>query len=281
MPVRNKALHGGYQQRLNRVISYIQQHMDEVLTVEKLADIACLSPFHFHRIFSAHFNESIYSHIKRIRLERAAMKLQTSAKSITEIAVASGYQSSSAFTKAFRQHFGQSPKCFRPQGYVFDQGSQPPESTLVDLPRQQVIFVREIGSYQQAAGNAWKTLYDSIGFQNVDYQNQKAIGITYDSPEITDEQFIRYDACLTATDGALAKGIVGTQYLAGGRYAVFSHRGAYESIDRTYQAIYKEWLPQSGLELRDVPSFCHYHQFAPSGVAEDALLTDIYLPIEA
>ena len=61
-----------YKERLLRVLVYIQQHLDEPLALETLAARACLSPYHFHRVFTGMIGESLQSHIRRLRLERAA-----------------------------------------------------------------------------------------------------------------------------------------------------------------------------------------------------------------
>lgn len=95
---------------------YIRAHISEPLSREMLADVAGFSAPHFHRIFTAHVGESAISYVRRMRLERAARKLRMGAVDITEVALAAGYDSHAAFSKAFRQQFGISPSEFRQQG---------------------------------------------------------------------------------------------------------------------------------------------------------------------
>jgi AraC family transcriptional regulator len=78
--------------------------------------VAGFSVPHFHRVFTAHMGESAISYIRRTRLERAGRKLRMGAVDITEVALAAGYDSHAAFSKAFRQHFGLSPSEFRQLG---------------------------------------------------------------------------------------------------------------------------------------------------------------------
>ena len=59
----------GYHERGNRVIDYIGGHLDGELSLASLAQIACFSPFHFHRIFQAVTGETLNSHVRRARLE--------------------------------------------------------------------------------------------------------------------------------------------------------------------------------------------------------------------
>ncbi|HOG94017.1 MAG TPA: AraC family transcriptional regulator, partial [Opitutaceae bacterium] len=70
-PNRATTLHD-YHERLNRVLLYIDQHRSEKLTLETLAAVACLSPFHFHRLFRAMLGEPLGQYVQRVRLETAA-----------------------------------------------------------------------------------------------------------------------------------------------------------------------------------------------------------------
>jgi AraC family transcriptional regulator len=98
---------------IDEVMRYIRAHIGDPLDRETLADVAGFSVPHFHRVFTAHVGESAISYVRRIRLERAARKLRMGAVDITEVALAAGYDSHAAFSKAFKQQFGLSPSEFR------------------------------------------------------------------------------------------------------------------------------------------------------------------------
>ncbi len=95
------------------VMRYIREHITEPLDRETLADVAGFSVPHFHRVFTAHVGESAIAYVRRLRLERAARKLRMGAVDITEVALAAGYDTHAAFSKAFKQQFGLSPSEFR------------------------------------------------------------------------------------------------------------------------------------------------------------------------
>ena len=95
------------------VMRYIREHIGEPLDRETLAAVAGFSVPHFHRVFTAHVGESAISYVRRLRLERAARKLRMGAVDITEVALAAGYDTHAAFSKAFKQQFGLSPSEFR------------------------------------------------------------------------------------------------------------------------------------------------------------------------
>jgi AraC family transcriptional regulator len=95
---------------------YIRDHIDQPLSREVLAELAGFSVPHFHRIFTATTGESAASYIRRVRMERAARKFRMGAVDITEVALAAGYDSHAAFSKAFKQQYGLSPSQFRDLG---------------------------------------------------------------------------------------------------------------------------------------------------------------------
>ncbi len=101
---------------VENVKRYIRAHLHEPLDRETLAAVAGFSIPHFHRVFTAQVGESAASYVRRLRLERAGRKLRMGAVDITEVALAAGYDSHAAFSKAFKQQFGLSPSEFRQLG---------------------------------------------------------------------------------------------------------------------------------------------------------------------
>src|SRR5512145_463122 len=102
-----------YSARIEAVKHYIGEHIDEALNREVLAAVAGFSVPHFHRLFMACQGEKLASYVRRVRLERAGRKLRMGAVDITEVALAAGYETHAAFSKAFKQRFGFSPSEFR------------------------------------------------------------------------------------------------------------------------------------------------------------------------
>jgi AraC family transcriptional regulator len=271
-----------YQQRMINVLVHIDRHKHEPLALEDLAHIACFSPYHFHRLFHAFVGESLYAYIKRIRLEQAAMHLRSTGSSVTEIAFKFGYETPAAFAKAFRERFGITPTGFRTKN--LDSNSPSPSQPLEEvmqpeirtLEDQTVLFVRRMGSYDQAAQDAWKALFKHAFWRMFTDRSIKFIGISHDDPGVTTESRLRYDACITVKATATPKGEVGVQVLQGGKYAVFLHQGAYEKFYETYDLIFSEWLPRSGYRVRETPCYELYLNKNPKRTkpADGNLCTD-------
>ncbi|MHB8638009.1 MAG: DUF899 family protein [Fimbriimonadaceae bacterium] len=104
---------GEYVAAVSDVLAYVQTHLDDELTPHQLAQVACFSEHHFHRIFRAVAGESVMDHVRRLRLERAAFQLKTSRRSVGSIALDAGYGAQEAFTRMFQGCFGLAPRTFR------------------------------------------------------------------------------------------------------------------------------------------------------------------------
>jgi AraC family transcriptional regulator len=103
-----------YVARINRVFDYIDAHLAEPLDLATLAAVACVSPWHFHRVFQALTGETLADRVRRRRVELAAMRLvaDPSVAALT-IALDVGFGSAEVFTRAFRAHFAVTPTAWR------------------------------------------------------------------------------------------------------------------------------------------------------------------------
>lgn len=277
-----------YLERLNRVQVFIEENLDRSLSLARLAEVACFSPFHFHRIFAAHLGETLHDHVRRLRLERAAMRLNRTAESVTEIAMATGFDTPAAFSKAFRCHFGQTPSEFRDAGAPTRHTPGSPtlskelptvKPEIKQIAEKEVLFVRRSGPYADAAAAAWGALMGSAYQRKIITAETEQIGISHDDPEITPESRIRYDACITSSGNLRPEGDVGTLTIPGGRYAIFLHKGPYEEMGQTLRGIFAGWLPASGARLRECPAFERYLNRDPRRTNPANLRTEIWLPL--
>jgi AraC family transcriptional regulator len=289
-----------YRERILKVLVFIRRNLDNELSLDEFARVAHFSPYHFHRVFRGIVGESLQEHIRRLRLERAAMRLKHTDWSVLEIALEARYETHEAFTRAFRASYDCSPSRFRRdkrlaikanaagvhyrEDGAIDRDLQLPvggelmEVRIERLEPLRVAFVRHVGPYNQV-GAAWEKLCMRLGREGLLGAGAKFIGVCYDDPEVTAPEKIRYDACITVDEDFIAEGEVGVQTLAGGDYAVVTHAGPYDTVGRTYAQLFGRWLPRSGRELRSQPSLEFYLNDPESTDPED-LLTDIYAPLE-
>ena len=278
-----------HRERINRVLLHLQNNPGAPFSVEELARIACFSPFHFHRLFAAYVGEPISTHVRRLRLERAAVRLRTSNTAVTEVALDAGYETPAAFNKAFQQQFHVTPTAFRrlpASHFTATPNHQPNPSVfvpmkpeIVERPEKQAVFVRRTGAYKESATAAWEAVCSFAYPRALVLPDAEFIGISHDDPQVTAPAKLRYDACITISQPVKPEGEVGVQTIGGGKYAVFLHKGPYENLLGTYKIIFGDWLPASGEELRDVPSFERYLN-TPERTRPENLKTEIYIPLK-
>ena len=99
--------------RLSRVLDYVEQHLTDDIAVADLANVACLSIFHFTRAFSAATGISPHRYVSQRRLDRAKELIAAGNTSIIEMALMFRFSSQSSFTRAFRRATGMTPAMYR------------------------------------------------------------------------------------------------------------------------------------------------------------------------
>ncbi len=99
--------------RLCRARDYLGACYRDRITLEKAANQACLSPFHFNRLFTHAFGETPHEFVTRIRIDEAKKLLLAENHSVTDICFDIGYESLGSFSMRFRSLTGLSPAAFR------------------------------------------------------------------------------------------------------------------------------------------------------------------------
>lgn len=265
-----------YLQRIYKVIFYIEQNENDDLTLEELSKVGGFSKYHFHRIFNSIIGNNLSDYVRQVRLSSTTMKFKTNLN-ITQIAQMSGYETNASFSKAFKKHFGITPKEFSKNAKK-KKGNKMLEPKLVEIEPIEVLYVRKTGSYMQSADEAWKTM---VVFVHENKLLEKAIaryGIAHDNPSVIEEHNLRYDACLELNESANPMGEVSSKQIAGGKYALFMHKGSYALLGESFKNI-GDWIVESGVELRDEPLFQKYLDLDPTGIKEEDLRTELYVPI--
>lgn len=272
-----------YQERVQRVLVHIENHLDGPLPLDELARVAFFSPYHFHRIFRGMVGESVKEHVRRLRLERAARRLKCTVEPITAIALDSGYQTPESFTRAFQAMFGESPSAFRESSREFSLANveRPPGPPLDVCLRRfgpvRAAFFRHVGAFEEV-GIAWGKLMSWAGRRGLLGPAMTAFGILHDDPEITPPETLRYDAALVVDSTVAPSGELGIQELPHVEYAAAIHRGPYSKLGETYARLAGEWLPRSGRELLAAPAL-EFYRNSPFNTRPEDLVTGIHLPL--
>ena len=298
-----------YIHRINRVIDYIEAHLDSELKLETLAEVANFSPFHFHRIFRVFTGETLSDFIRRMRLSRAASYLLKEADTpVAEIAYRCGFSSQSVFCRNFRDQFNCTPGEYRkqkesknsknrqfmskdgkslthPSNYVCSDYSLTNNKMLMnakieimELPAMDVIYCRHTGPFNQI-GKAYETLFRWAGPRGLlRFPACKTITYYHDDPKVTAEDNIRQSACLTVQEPVKTEGEIGSLRIPGGKHVV----GHFEILPEEFTASWDAvcvWLAESGFQPGDSNPFELYHNNHEDH-PEKKFIVDICIPVK-
>lgn len=299
-----------YENRMHRVLAYIDRHLEQPLNLKVLAEVACFSPFHFHRLFSAWMGETFGDYLRRRRVEVAAMRLAAQPRTkILNVALSVGFGSAEAFTRAFNSRFGCSPTVWRAQQsaqrhaqsksdqmnskrnqaaqtffaeHVVSRNPNKEISMKVKLIERQpatIAYFRHLGPYGESISRFWQETYVPWAVMNKLGEDHARYGISYDDPSITAPEQCRYDACAEVASDFVAIGGALKTTLPGGKYAVLGFKGTVEQVGQAWSALLRDWLPSSGLQLDARPCFEYYPKGAGYNRETGEFECEICIPV--
>jgi len=281
------------QVRFQRVIDYIYDHLNEKIDLNTLSEIACVSPYHWHRIYRGLCGETLAVTVKRLRLHRAAGELANSQTPIETVASTSGYSRLQSFNRAFSETYGMPPAKFRQQGshtlfnkYAFPNACKNRTTEMMDVTLKkiesfEVLAMPHTGSYMNI-GNAFEKLFGWLGMRGLIGPQLRSVGLYYNDPDSVPENELQSAACIALPnlEGIELDSNIERKSIINGEYAVLRHIGPYSNMRSAYQWLYGEWLANSGREVADQPAFEEYLN-NPREVPPAELITDIYMPLKA
>lgn len=281
-----RTTHTDYAERLERVITWLADHLDDTLDLAKLADVACMSPYHFHRIYHAMQKETVADTVRRLRLHRAAVELIAGRLPVERIARRAGYASQEAFTRAFKSAYGVPPARYRasfvpvpdiPAKEGTMEKNTAYEVTTREMAPIRVAALNHTGDYEQI-GTTFERLMAVAAGQGLVTPDARSLGIYYDDPETTPAEALRSDACISVPSQWTPSGELQLREVRGGRYAVALHVGPYAELSRAYMWLLGSWLPESGEEAADAPCIEEYLN-DPRTLPPTEWRTEIWLPL--
>ncbi len=276
-----------YLKRINTVLDYVRANLTDDLSLETLAQVACFSPFHFHRIFTTLVGETVNQCVVRLRLERAAALLKTApTMSITQAATASGFTSLSVFSRAFKNQYGLSPRSWDRESplknskngqilegfplytidVLSDIGARDEfEVRLRPLPMQWLAVVRVFNPYQPPhVLEGYERVLSWYRGRGGQLARTTLYGMSQDDPEITPLELCRYDWCLTLPDNGLGQiesnAEIDMRVFPACTIATIHVEGDIYCVDRAWQYLYRYWLPRSRFMPDNLPAMEIYRQ---------------------
>ena len=274
-----------YSRRLVRVAEHIGENLDRRIELDELAEIACFSTFHFHRIYRAMMGETVHETATRLRMQRASSDLKRSERPMLEIARRAGYSSVAAFTRAFRHHYGAPPAAFRRRDRGPAAADLAPGARVVLEPVEirnldpfKVVAMRHRGSLSDI-GAVFERLRAWAMPRGLITPNANALTVFHDNGSETQLAELTADAAMVVEPHVEGDDQAYIVEIAGGRYAVLPFRGPYSASGAAYQALFGEWLPASGEEPADAPHY-EFYLNDTHGTDPSDLRTELRLPLK-
>jgi len=252
--------------RLNHAINYIEEHLCDTVDYDEIAKLACCSTYHFQRMFAYMADTTLSEYIRRRRMSKAAVDLQSGSEKIIDIALRYGYDSPTAFNRAFKSIHGVAPSQIKEDGVLIKtfppisfnitiNGAEQMEYKIENKDAFRIIGVseplhREIEKNFEVVPQMWQNaVTDGIIQRLADMMNGEPVGMLGIS--ICNEENWRYFIAVASSheiDSTLQEYIV-----PAATWAIFSGSGSGQSIQELEKRIITEWLPTSGYEYGNAP----------------------------
>ena len=292
------------EDRIERVLRFIDERYAEDIDLDRLAGVACLSRFHFCRAFAAIVGESPFERLTLVRVRRAAELLASGRAKVADIAYGCGFGSLSAFNAAFKARTGSTPGEYRKgakngnipqvsgkrpgersaadghaQGTDFTRRVLSMSVKVIELPSRDIAYVQKRGDVMEArpawdALLAWSAEKGLAGGPGVDF-----IGMS-DDPTLVPAEDLRFYACVTLPEGfEKESGPVEYDRLDGGLHAVYDFYDRPERIVFAYGLVIKDWMPGSGYEQDPDRPCCEVNLNDPASDPEGKSRLRICVPV--
>ena len=278
-----------YTRRIERVIAAVADSLEQerdLPSTAALAGIANFSAFHFMRVYRALAGESLGTTVQRLRLTRAAHLLATTAAPISEVSGRVGFETSQAFARAFRDHFGMAPS----EARAANVANATAVSTLAALCPQPAIRIDvvELKPFRVAVKRSegpfgkldevYRSLFEWMAKRGALEAIDGIWGVPHQDRRDTPVANYPFDCCLKTSAALSAGDGITLVNLGGGSYVRYLHEGAFERLDESHDAIFRELLANPEWQLRDAPVL-HEYLNDPDETPEADLRTHIYVPV--
>lgn len=253
--------------RLNNAINYIEEHLSDTIEYDELARIACCSTYHFQRMFAYMADVPLSEYVRRRRMSRAAVDLQSGSEKKIDIAIKYGYDSPTAFNRAFQSVHGIAPSLIKTEGVsirafppisftITIKGAEEMEYRIEKKDGFRIVGIsaplhKEIEKNFEIVPQMWqKASTDGTIPKLAQMMNSEPMGLLGLSACNTEDNwkyFIAVSSSLPIDDTIEEYTVPATTW------AIFSGSGTTLSIQELEKRIVTEWLPTSGYEYGNAP----------------------------
>ncbi len=274
-------------ERLNEAVAYIEANLTDRLDYERLGQIACCSSYHFQRMFAYMAGVPLSEYVRRRKMSLAAVELQSGDIRIIDLAQKYGYQSPTAFNRAFQSVHGIAPSAVRQEGV--------PVKSYPPLTFQITVRGAEAMDYRIETKEAFRIVGISApmkqnieeNFMVVPEMWQRAvsggiIGALAEKMDSAPMGLLGVSACndeeqwkyFIAVSSRKESGDFEEYLIPAAAWAIFPGEGTNRSLQELERRIITEWLPTSGYEYGNAPDIEVYLNLDP----QDAKY-EVWIPV--
>lgn len=276
-----------WMKRLNRSIEYIEQHLTEELDYEKIAEIAGCPSYYFQQMFLYMTDMTLREYLRRRRLSLAAVELQKEGGKVIDVAMKYGYESPTAFTRAFKNLHGVAPSAIRTENALFQAyppirftvavtGGRPLRFRVEEKEAFRIVGItcplhRELTRNFEEIPAVWdRALADGTLERLGAMMEGEPHGLLGISVHHTED----WKYFIAVRSGQMAQGFAEYEIPAC-TWAVFEGRGTNRTLQELEKRVITEWLPNSGYVYANTPDIEVYIKADP----QDAVY-EYWLPIQ-
>ena len=276
---------------LNTSIAYVEENLTGKIELERAAQLAQCSSYHYQRMFSYIADVTLGEYIRRRKMSLAGVDLQRGEK-VVDVAGKYGYDSPTSFNRVFKSIHGMTPKEAKQSGAKLTsypmltfkltvKGVQAMEYQLIDKDAFQVTgfglkLAQDMEAAQKRIPEFWNEVSSSGQLEqlipHMDQNNPGVMGISLMTSEVQDAWEYVIGVASNDTTEEFA------QYeIPAAKWAVLSGTGPMPgAIQELQQQVFTEWLPTSGFEYAELPDIELYLNMEP----ENAQF-QVWLPVRA
>lgn len=294
--------------RIGKALLFIEENLQQKLSLELIAEKAHFSPYHFHRLFKIVAKETVNDFINRKRIEKAASYiLHKKELTITEISEMVGFNSLSVFSRAFKIFYGKSPLDFRKEPsnkfseicktkskkgqietrfeqYIYNINKnlnwmkKRAKTQVVITEKLHLAYVNHQGR-MDAIGNSYNRLMQWAAPKGLMSQEDlRMITIYHDSPKITDPNKIRMNACMTIPEDYIKDDYVNYRTIEPTKCMVAKLEVGFHEFQQAWESCFV-WISENGYSKADIAPFEIYYN-NPNEHPEGLSIVDLCIPVE-
>ncbi|RIW27657.1 AraC family transcriptional regulator [Bacillus salacetis] len=277
--------------RMNECIGHIEDHLQNTIEVEELAQFTYSSKFHFQRMFSMLTGFTVAEYIRKRRLTLAAQELSNMDAKVIDVALRYGYETPESFSKAFKKAHGIPPSQVRGKGVSLKafprisfqiqlKGEKEMNYRIVEKESFKVTGIgKRISMSNGENHKEIPKLWDEVNGRGLDREIVEAagandlLGICMEFDHAS-EKFTYFIGAETVK----GQGEFDVKEIPSATYAVFESIGAMpHAIQDVWQRIFSEWFPSTGYEHGGGPEF---ELYPPGDVNSEDYRCEVWIPIK-